>query len=154
IWEAFSNDAGEHFSGRHLVSTTSPLCVNTFGAGTEQGNCNESSFSQPFTGKDGSLYVVFDNFNNATKGGTDNRNQILIAKSTDGGNTFSLPVKVADYYDLPDCATYPAGRNFGRACVPEKASARNSVFRAVNYPSGAVNPVNASQVVVTLGSYI
>lgn len=154
IWEAYSSDAGEHFSTRHLVSATTPLCVNTFGAGVEQGNCNENQFSQPFTGKDGALYVVFSNFNNATKGGLDNRTQVLLAKSTDGGNTFSVPVKVADYYDPPDCATYQGGRDPGRACVPEKGSTTNSVFRAVNYPSGAVNPTNASQVVVTFGSYI
>ena len=49
----------------------------------------------------------------------DNRAQVLLAKSTDGGNTFSAPVKVADYYDLPDCVTYQ-GADPGRACVPEK----------------------------------
>jgi hypothetical protein len=38
--------------------------------------------------------------------------------------------------------------------VPEKGSSQVSVFRAVNYPSGAVNPKNPDQVVVTFGSYI
>ncbi len=152
IWESHSNDFGEHFSPRVLVSGNSPLCVNTFGAGTPNGTCNENQFSQPFTGSDGALYVVFDNFNNAVTG-NDNRNQILLAKSTDGGNTFSAPVKVSDYYDLPDCVTYQ-GQDAGRACVPEKGSSTNSVFRATNYASGAVSPENPSQVVVTLGSYI
>lgn len=154
IWESFSNDYGEHFSARHLVSATSPLCVNTFGASTEQGNCNENQDSQPFTGSDGALYVVFSNFNNALSSATDNRNQVLLARSTDGGNTFSAPVKVSDFYDLPDCATYQGGKDLGRACVPEKGTTTNSIFRASNYPSGAVNPTNPDQVVITFGSYI
>ncbi len=64
------------------------------------------------------------------------------------------PVKVADYYDLPDCATYQAGKDAGRSCVPEKSGTSNSFFRATNYPVGAVNPTNPSQVVVSFGSYI
>ena len=66
IWEVFSNDYGQTFSTRHLVSASSPLCVNNFGQGVEQGSCNENQFSQPFTGPDGALYVVWANFNNAT----------------------------------------------------------------------------------------
>jgi hypothetical protein len=38
--------------------------------------------------------------------------------------------------------------------VPEKGSSTKSVFRATNYASGAVNPTNPHQVVVTVGSYI
>jgi hypothetical protein len=79
---------------------------------------------------------------------------VLISKSTDGGASFSAPVKVGDFYDLPDCPTYQGGQDPGRACVVEKGSSMNSVFRASNYPSGAVNPKNAGQVAVTFGSYI
>jgi hypothetical protein len=166
IWESFSNDYGETFGPRVLVSQDSPLCVNTFGAGTPQGNCNENQFSQPFTAPDGALYVVWANFNNATghpigdsptknaPDPNDNHNQILLAKSTDGGQTFGDPVKVADYYDLPDCATYQQGQDPGRACVPEKGNTANSIFRAANYPVGAVNPKHPNQVAVTFGSYI
>ncbi len=153
IWEAFSNDFGEHFGPRRLVSTNSPLCTETFGAGTKQGNCNENQFSQPFTAPDGNLYVVFQNFNNSVKG-NDNRNQILLAKSTDGGNSFGPPVKVADFYDLPACAAFQGGKSFGRACVPEKGAGMNSFFRAENYPVGDVNPSNPRQIAVTVGSYI
>ena len=154
IYEAFSSDYGEHFSPRHLVSINSPLCPNTYGIGTSP-SCNENQFSQPFVGSDGVLYVIFNNFNNAeTVSGPDNRNQILMARSLDGGLTFTSPVKVSDYYDLPDCATYQQGHDFGRACVPEKNATANSIFRATNYGSGAVNPTNPRQVVVTFGSYI
>ncbi|TMD67652.1 MAG: exo-alpha-sialidase [Chloroflexi bacterium] len=153
IWESFSNDFGEHFSDRHLVSVTSPLCTVDFGVPTSETSCNENQFADPFTGPDGALYITWQNFNNSVKG-ADNRNQMLLAKSVDGGLTFGPPVKVSDYYDLPACAAYQAGKDFGRACVPEKNATANSFFRANNYPTGAVNPTNPAQVVVTFGSYI
>ncbi len=153
IYEAHSSDYGETFSTPVVVSTTSSLCVNTFGAGTPNGTCNANQFSDPFTGPDGALYVAYANFNNALSGPNDNHNQFLLSKSTDGGNTFSAPVLVGNYNDLPDCATYQGGQDAGRACVPEKGSSQSSVFRATNYPSGAIDPANGS-VVVTFGSYI
>jgi hypothetical protein len=180
IYEAYSADYGESFTSPKLVSTTSALCVQTFGAGTvattgQHSTCNENQFSQPFTGPDGALYIVYANFNNSVSAGlpedgdngggagadatktaapADNRNQMLLSKSVDGGNTFLPPVKVSDYYDLPDCATYQQGKDPGRACVPEKGPSANSYFRATNYPSGAVDPTNPKKVVVTFGSYI
>jgi hypothetical protein len=153
IYEVHSNDYGQTFSSPVVVSTTSPLCVNTFGAGTPFGTCNENQFSDPFVGPDGALYVAYNNFNNSLSSAADNHNQVLLSKSTDGGNTFSAPVLVGNYNDLPDCAAYQGGQDAGRACIPEKGSAQNSVFRATNYPSGAVNPATG-QVVVTFGSYI
>ena len=154
IYEVHSNDYGETFSSPVVVSGNSSLCPQTFGAGTPHGNCNENQFSDPFVGPDGSLYVAYNNFNNSVSG-NDNRNQILLSKSTDGGNTFSAPVKVSDYYDLPECDAYQgAGADPFRACVPEKGSSTVSVFRATNYASGSVNPKNPNQVVVTVGSYI
>jgi hypothetical protein len=106
-------------------------------------------------GPDGALYVAYDNFNNQPTSGTNNNFQVLLSKSTDGGNTFSAPVKVSNYYDLPDCDTYQGtGADTFRSCVPEKGSSTISVFRATNYPSGQVNPNNAKQVTVAFGSYI
>jgi hypothetical protein len=154
IYETHSDDYGETFSPRVLVSADNAMCPITYGAGTPNGNCNENQDSDPFVGPDGALYVAYNNYNNAVAG-NDNRNQVLLAKSTDGGASFSTPVKVSDYYDLPDCNTYQgAGADSFRACVPEKGSSAVSVFRATNYPSGAVNPTNPTQVAVTFGSYI
>ena len=158
IYEAHSSNYGQTFScamvsaptSCTLVSTPSPLCPVSV---TVPGSCDANQFSQPFVGPDGALYVVFDNYNNAATP-PDNRNQVLLAKSTDGGVTFGPLIKVADFYDLPDCATYQGGQDSGRACVPEKGTSMNSVFRATNYPVGGVNPQNPSQVVVTFGSYI
>ena len=150
---AHSDDYGQTFSSPVVVSTTSStLCTNPGSAPTPQGTCNNNQFSNPFTASDGSLYVAYANFNN-TVTGNDNRNQVLLTKSTDGGQTFGAPVKVSDYYELPDCLAAQGSDAF-RACVPEKGTAKNSVFRTANYPSGAVNPTNPSQVVVTVASYI
>ena len=63
----------------------SALCGNTFGLPTPQGRCNENQDSQPFTAPDGTLYVVYNNFNNVVTG-NDNRNQVLLARSTNGGS--------------------------------------------------------------------
>jgi hypothetical protein len=152
IFEVFSSNFGETFSSPVLVSTPSPLCPHSV-IGTD--NCDAETFSDPFTGSDGNLYVVYDNFNNSLSSATDNHNQVLLSKSTNGGVSFSPPVLVANYNDLPDCDMYQgAGQDAGRACVPEKGKGMNSVFRATNYPVGQVDPTNSSKVVVTFGSYI
>jgi len=155
IWSSYSKDYGQTFSPRVLVSSgNTTFCTNTFGAATPNGACNENQYSQPFTGPDGALYVTWSNFNNQATAGLDNRYQVLLSKSIDGGVSFGAPVKVNDYYDLPNCDTYQgAGADPGRSCIPEKGPLTRSVFRAANYPSGAVNPVN-NEVVVTFGSYI
>ena len=155
IYEAYSSNYGESFSSPVLVSgNNTTFCTNTYGLATPHGNCNENQFSQPFVGSDGTLYVTFNNFNN-TVSGNDNRNQILLARSTDGGQSFSRPVKVSDYYDLPDCDTYQgAGADSFRACVPEKGRSTVSVFRATNYSSGVASATNSKFLIVTFGSYI
>src|SRR4051812_18313677 len=153
IYESHSADYGETFSAPVLVSSTSELCDNTFGLPTPQGTCNENQFSQPFTAPDGTLYVTYANFNNAVTA-PENRNQMLLSKSTDGGVTFSPPVRAGYYNELPDCATYQNGADPGRACVPEKGPSFNSIFRAGNYAVGAVDPTSPSRVVITYGSYI
>ena len=153
IEEVHSDDYGQTFSSPVVVSTTSAtLCTNLGSAPTPQGTCNNNQYSDPFTGPDGALYVAYANYNN-TVTGKDNRNQVLLTKSTNGGQSFSAPVKVSDYYELPDCLAAQGSDEF-RACVPEKGTAKNSVFRASNYPSGGVNPTNPNQVVVTVASYI
>ncbi len=151
IFEAYSSDFGETFSAPVQVTQASPLCpLSVVG----KNNCDANQFSQPFTGSDGNLYVVYANFDNRPPAGDNNQNQMLLSRSTNGGASFGAPVLVSPYNDLPDCATYQNGQDPGRACVPEKGPTKNSVFRAVNYPSGAVSPTNSKHVVVTFGSYI
>jgi hypothetical protein len=154
IYEAYSADYGESFSAPVLVSSDSALCPNNLGFPTPQGRCNQNQDSQPFVGPDGALYVVFNNFNNGLSSPADNHNQVLLARSTDGGRTFAPPVLVGTYNELPDCATYQNGQDPGRACVPEKGSSANSIFRASNYPIGNVDPRHSNRILVTYGSYL
>jgi hypothetical protein len=154
IYGSHSADYGEHFSAPTLVSADSALCPEALGAPTAHGRCNTNQYSQPFTGRDGALYVVWSNYNVTDfSSPADNRMQVLLTKSTDGGDTFSAPVKVADFYELPDCVTYQ-GTSSGVACVPEKGTTTNSFFRASNYPSGAVNPLDPREIVVSVASYV
>lgn len=152
INEVYSADGGETWSKRQAISGNSVLCNQTYGLLTPYGTCNQNQFSDPFVGPDGSLYVAYNNYNNLVTG-NDNRNQVLMVKSTDGGVTFSAPVKVSAFFDLPDCATY-TGQDAGRACVVNKGATKTSFFRATNYPSGAVDPTNPKHIVVNFGSYI
>jgi len=152
-YESYSDDYGEHFSPRVLVFNSSPVCPNSFFS--PSGNCDAGLDGQPFTGPDGTVYVVQMNLNNLFNDANDNHNEVILARSTDGGQSFRAPVKVADYFDLPDCGTYQAGQDPGRSCVPEKNPATTaSVFRAINYATGAVNPQHPKQIAVTFGSYI
>jgi hypothetical protein len=153
IFVVHSNDYGQTFSSPVLVSTTSPsLCTNPLGLPTPRGTCNFNQGADPFVGPNGALYIAYSNFN-TTVSGNDNHFQVLLTKSTNGGQSFGAPVRVANYFELPDCLAFQNSDPF-RACVPEKGTAQNSIFRASNYPAGAVNPRNPRQVVVTIGSYI
>ena len=147
---AWSDDHGATWNLVPAISGTSAaLCPVTF-SGAPAGTCDANQFPQPFTAPNGDLYVVFQNFNNAVSG-DDNRNQILLVKSTDGGASFGPPVKVSDFNDLPDCLTY-TGHDPGRACVPTAPLSDRSIFRATNYPSAVATSNN--RIVVSLASYI
>lgn len=154
IYEAYSADYGESFSAPVVVSSDSSLCAVPLTSTQPHGRCDSNQFSDPFTASDGTLYVVWANFNNAHGGGSDNHNQVLLARSTDGGATFSAPIKAGEFNDLPDCATYQGGAGLFSSCVPEKGATANSIFRAADYPYGAVDPSDPSVVAVTYGSYI
>ena len=102
------------------------------------------SLAISFVGSDGSLYVAYDNYNNQPLSGTGNQYQVLLAKSTDGGaDVLPVPVKVSDFYDLPDCATY-TGQDAGRSCVVDKSSIQNS-FSAppTTRPERLIRPTRA-----------
>src|SRR5438093_4778548 len=144
---SYSTDYGNSWSTPVEISGKSKdLCPITFSTRTDF-SCDESQFNDPFVGPDGAVYDSFVNFNNCNgasralgfdcPGGNDgdNHNQILLVKSTDGGVTWSDPVKVGNFYDLPDCYTY-TGYDFGRACVPTAPLSGTNIFRATNYPSG------------------
>lgn len=159
IYLAYSEDHGVTWHQTGAVSGFSTdLCPVNF-SGAPSGTCDANQFAFPFTAPNGDVFVVFQNFNNCSGAfgppcvgdPNDNHNQMLIVKSTDGGNTFGDPVKVTDFYDLPDCFTY-TGSDFGRACVPTTPLSGVSVFRATNYASGAA--VSDTEIVIDFGSYL
>jgi hypothetical protein len=151
INESHSSDHGVTWSEPQEISGfDADLCPVTF-SGAPAGTCDANQFSNVFTAPNGDAYVAFQNFNNAVADDGDNHNQVLIVKSTDGGETWSGPVKVADFNDLPDCFTY-TGQDAFRACVPTAPLSGTSIFRATNYPSGAAT--DDSTVVIDFGSYI
>ena len=162
LYLAYSDDHGVSWHNSGAISGSSAdLCPINF-SGTAPGTCDADQFSDPFVAPNGDLFVAFVNANNCagalaalgfpcTGDPNDNHNQVLIVKSTDGGNTFGSPVKVSDYYELPDCATY-TGFDLGRACVPTQPLSGTSIFRASNYPSGVA--VSNNTLEVDFGSYI
>lgn len=151
ISESHSTDHGVTWSAPQEISGfDEDLCPVNF-SGAAAGTCDANQFSNVFTSPNGTVLVVFQNFNNALADANDNHNQILLVKSEDGGETWSDPVKVADFYDLPDCAEY-TGFDAGRACVPTAPLSGTSIFRATNYPSGVAT--DDEGVVVDFASYI
>jgi hypothetical protein len=160
---SYSDDHGNSWSTPKEISGKSQdLCPITFSSRTDF-SCDESQFNNPFVAPNGDVYDVFINTNNCAGAlralgfdcpngeDGDNHNQILIVKSTDGGDTWGDPVKVGNYYELPDCYTY-TGYDFGRACVPTAPLSDTSIFRATNYPVGVA--VSDQIIVVNYGSYI
>ena len=163
-WTRYSGDftsavISESHSADHGVTWSEPQEISGFDAdlcpfnfsGAPAGTCDANQFSNVFTAPNGDVYVAFQNFNNGLADDADNHNQVLIVKSTDGGETWSSPVKVADFFDLPDCFTY-TGQDAFRACVPTAPLSGTSIFRATNYPSGAAT--DDETVVIDFGSYI
>jgi hypothetical protein len=151
INESHSTDHGVTWSAPQEISGfDAALCPVNF-SGAPAGTCNANQFSNVFTSPNGTVYVTFQNFNNAVEPGGDNHNQVLLVKSEDGGETWSDPVKVADFFDLPDCFEY-TGFDAGVACVPTAPLSGTSIFRATNYPTG-VAP-DDDTVVIDFGSYI
>jgi len=159
---AYSDDHGNSWHQTGTISGfDTTLCPINF-SGAAAGTCDANQDSDPFTAPNGDVYVAFTDFNNCSGSlrifgfhcpgnPNDNHNQILIVKSTNGGNSFSSPVKVGTYFDLPDCFTY-TGQDLFRACVPTAPLSGASVFRAANYPSGVA--LSNNRIEVDYGSYV
>src|SRR5262249_6791076 len=116
IYLAWSSDHGATWHQSNNIVGNSPLCpINVSGA--PAGTCDNDQFATPFVAPNGDVYVAMQNFNNCAGAlrqfgvdcpgpGSDNHNQMLVVKSTDGGSHFFAPVKVTDFYGPPDCVSY------------------------------------------------
>ena len=153
IYFSSSSDHGTTFSAPKSISGSSTaLCTTPLNPATPHA-CDNNQFSQPVVAANGDIYVFFANYNNPLTSASDNHNNILVVKSTNGGATFGPPALVSQYYDLPDCATYTGDDAF-RSCVPTAPLSNVSVFRAANYPSAAADPTDPHKIYVTFGSFI
>ena len=87
ISESHSTDHGVTWSAPQEISGfDADLCPVNF-SGAPAGTCDANQFSNVFTSANGTVFVVFQNFNNALADAGDNHNQILLVKSEDGGET-------------------------------------------------------------------
>jgi hypothetical protein len=86
------SDDGVAWSAGQEVSGFSPSCSSAlFGAPNE---CDLDQFSYPTVAPNGRVYVSFENFN------TPAENQTMVVSSSDGGATWSAPVRVDTVFDI------------------------------------------------------
>jgi hypothetical protein len=99
IYISRSDDGGLTWSQPYEISGSHPSCTfQTTGAANE---CDEDQFSIPEVASNGTLYVHFLNGQNdaAWEVADDFDSQLMVAKSTDGGSTFSAPVPAVQLED-------------------------------------------------------
>jgi hypothetical protein len=85
IWESHSDNGGKKWSKAQEISGSSrDLC--TFQSEGRAGQCDENQFSVPTIGRDGTVYVAFQNSQNQAlwESGETIDDQYLLVKSDDG----------------------------------------------------------------------
>jgi hypothetical protein len=106
IFFSYSDDGGMTWTEPKEISGSNPdFC--TYQETGPAGQCDEDQFSIPEVAPDGTLYVHFANGQNEAEwevaGEFDS--QLMVVKSTDGGETFSNPVPAVQledgYSDMP-----------------------------------------------------
>ncbi|MFN2469888.1 MAG: hypothetical protein ABR583_02660 [Gaiellaceae bacterium] len=101
IYESHSDDGGIHWSTpKEISGSNAALCIDQTD-GEAAGRCDENQFSVPTIGRDGIVYVAFQNSQNTTlwEGGEVYDDQYLLVKSTNGGGTWSVPSFVVGIED-------------------------------------------------------
>jgi hypothetical protein len=100
IFLSYSDDGGLTWSEPKEISGSNPdYC--TYQEDGPTGECDEDQFSYPKVASDGTLYVHFINGQNEAEWEVSGEldSQIMVVKSTDGGETFSDPVPAAQLED-------------------------------------------------------
>ena len=100
IFEAQSDDGGDHWSTPQKISGSNPALCTAQVSGPA-GECDENQFSVPTVRPDGTVFVAFQNEQNEAlwERGEQFDDQYLIVKSTDGGVTWSAPSFVVGIED-------------------------------------------------------
>ncbi len=139
IFFSASRDGGQTWTAPKEISGRNPQ-VCTF-SGTPlpfDGRCKENQFSSPVVDPDGTIFVAFENEQAVNDGQF--RDQYLVVKSTDGGATWSAPVRASDI--LHDgVSDYPIN-------IVGRQTLSNSQFRVNSAGNLAVDPISGDLVVV------
>jgi hypothetical protein len=101
IWFSYSDDGGLTWSTPREISGSHPSCTFQETGGEENRDCDEDQFSIPEVAPNGNLYVHFLNGQNEAEWEVENDfdSQIMVIKSTDGGQNFGDPVPAAQLED-------------------------------------------------------
>ncbi len=100
IFLSYSDDGGLTWTEpKEISGSNSDFC--TYQETGPEGECDEDQFSIPEVASDGTLYVHFANGQNQAEWevGYDFDSQIMVVKSTDGGETFGDPVPAVQLED-------------------------------------------------------
>jgi BNR/Asp-box repeat len=139
IYLSYSDDGGRTWSRPTEISGSHPSCTfQTTGAARE---CDEDQFSIPEVAPDGTVYVHYANFQNeaAWEVDFDFDGQIMVVRSTNGGQTFSQPVQAVQVEDgLSDT---PYNVNFAQTVWGHQ-------FRWIAYGNISTNPADADDLAI------
>jgi hypothetical protein len=131
IFFSASHDGGRTWSAPQEISgTNSALCTFSSTALPNDGRCREDQFSSPVVASNGTIYVAYENDQAVNDGQL--RNQYLVVKSTDGGATWSTPVRASDVLRDGN-SDYPVN-------VQGRQTLSNSQFRVNSAGNLAVDP--------------
>lgn len=100
IFFSYSDDGGQSWTQPKEISGSNPA-VCTYQETGPAGQCDEDQFSVPAVASNGTLYVQFANGQNEAEWEVPGEfdSQIMVVKSTDGGETFSNPVPTVQLED-------------------------------------------------------
>lgn len=142
IYLSYSDDGGLSWTGPWEISGSHPSCTFQSAPPFDSTECDEDQFSIPVVASDGRLYVHFHNYQNedAWEDGDLFDAQIMLVTSTDGGETFSNPVQVAQLED-------------GLADMPYSVIGRQTIWgHQIRWTSAGTIVLNANNDITVLWS--
>src|SRR5262249_24817406 len=139
IFISASRDGGQTWSTpKEISGTNRAFCTFSGTPLPYDGRCKEDQFSSPVVGPDGTIFVAFENEQAINDG--EFRDQYLVVKSRDGGETWEVPVRASDV--IHDGATdYPVN-------IVGRQTLSNSQFRVNSAGNLAVDALSGALAVV------
>lgn len=139
IFFSASRDGGRTWSvPKEISGTNRGLCTFSGTPLPYDGRCREDQFSSPVVGPDGTIFVAFVNDQGINDG--EFRDQYLVVKSHDGGETWSTPGRASDIIH-DGVSDYPFN-------VVGRQTLSNSQFRVNSAGNLAVDAFNGALVIV------